>query len=478
MKKTKIVCTIGPSTDDENIMRELMKNGMDVARFNFSHSDHSVHKARFETVCKLREELGVNIATLLDTKGPEVRLKNFKDHKPVTIKDGDTFTLTTREVEGDETICSITFPQLPKDVSVGTRILINDGNIELKALRVDNTDIVCEVIHGGVVSDHKGINVPDVNLSMPYISDADMADLEFGAKMGFDYIAASFVRTGADVIYLRKFTQSLGWFNPRIIAKIENAQGVANIDEILDAADGIMVARGDMGVEIPFEQIPAIQKELIRKAYNAGKNVITATQMLDSMIRNPRPTRAEVADVANAIYDGTDAIMLSGETAAGKYPIEAVTMMGEIAEQTERYLKFEDYRDGKALEGKLNVSAAVGSAAVSMVEHIKAACIVTPTMSGQTARLISNLRPSVPIYGVTPYEWARRKMQLYWGVRPVTGYEEDSTENIISHAMYMVRREELVERGDMVIFTAGDPATNEVTGEGYMTNMLHIIQAK
>ena len=304
MKKTKIVCTIGPSTDDENIMRELMKNGMDVARFNFSHSDHSVHKARFETVCKLREELGVNIATLLDTKGPEVRLKNFKDHKPVTIKDGDTFTLTTREVEGDETICSITFPQLPKDVSVGTRILINDGNIELKALRVDNTDIVCEVIHGGVVSDHKGINVPDVNLSMPYISDADMADLEFGAKMGFDYIAASFVRTGADVIYLRKFTQSLGWFNPRIIAKIENAQGVANIDEILDAADGIMVARGDMGVEIPFEQIPAIQKELIRKAYNAGKNVITATQMLESMITNARPTRAEITDVCYNAFRG------------------------------------------------------------------------------------------------------------------------------------------------------------------------------
>ena len=239
-----------------------------------------------------------------------------------------------------------------------------------------------------------------------------------------------------------------------------------------------MVARGDLGVEVDMEEVPVLQKQFIHKCNVAAKPVITATQMLDSMIRNPRPTRAEASDVANAIIDGTDAIMLSGETAAGKYPIEAVTMMGEIAEQTERYLKFEDYRDGKALEGKLNVSAAVGSAAVSMVEHIKAACIVTPTMSGQTARLISNLRPSVPIYGVTPYEWARRKMQLYWGVRPVTGYEEDSTENIISHAMYMVRREELVERGDMVIFTAGDPATNEVTGEGYMTNMLHIIQAK
>ncbi|MBQ8108290.1 MAG: pyruvate kinase, partial [Ruminococcus sp.] len=272
MRKTKIVCTIGPSTDDEKVLREMMQNGMDVARFNFSHSDHEVHRQRFETIKRLREELGLNIATLMDTKGPEIRLKNFKDHS-VTINDGDTFTLTTREVEGDETICSITFANLPKDISMGTTILINDGVIELKAVKIDSTDIICEVIHGGVVSDHKGINVPGVKLSMPYISDADMADLAFGAKMKFDFIAASFVRTGADVTYLRKFTQSLGWFEPRIIAKIENAEGVENIDEILEAADGIMVARGDMGVEIPFEQIPAIQKELIHKAYNAGKQV-------------------------------------------------------------------------------------------------------------------------------------------------------------------------------------------------------------
>ena len=245
MKKTKIVCTIGPSTDDDNVLREMMKNGMDVARFNFSHSEHEVHQKRFEQVCRLRDELGLNIATLLDTKGPEVRLKSFRQGS-VVIKDGEQFTLTTRDVEGDETICSITFANLPKDVSVGTAILIDDGAIELSAESVNSTDIVCKVIRGGKISDHKGINVPDVNLSMPYISDADMKDLEFGAKMGFDYIAASFVRTGADVIYLRKFTQSLGWFNPRIIAKIENAQGVENIDEILEAADGIMVARGDM----------------------------------------------------------------------------------------------------------------------------------------------------------------------------------------------------------------------------------------
>ena len=283
------------------------------------------------------------------------------------------------------------------------------------------------------------MNVPNVSINLPNLTEKDKGDLLFGIEQDIDFVAASFIRNAEAINEIREFLVANGGEHIDIIAKIEN---------------------------------------IIEKCNHKYKPVITATQMLDSMIRNPRPTRAEVADVANAIYDGTDAIMLSGETAAGKYPIEAVTMMGEIAEQTERYLKFEDYRDGKALEGKLNVSAAVGSAAVSMVEHIKAACIVTPTMSGQTARLISNLRPSVPIYGVTPYEWARRKMQLYWGVRPVTGYEEDSTENIISHAMYMVRREELVERGDMVIFTAGDPATNEVTGEGYMTNMLHIIQAK
>ena len=475
MKKTKIVCTIGPSTDDENIMRELMKNGMDVARFNFSHSDHSVHKARFETVCKLREELGVNIATLLDTKGPEVRLKNFKDHKPVTIKDGDTFTLTTREVEGDETICSITFPQLPKDVSVGTRILINDGNIELKALRVDNTDIVCEVIHGGVVSDHKGINVPDVNLSMPYISDADMADLEFGAKMGFDYIAASFVRTGADVIYLRKFTQSLGWFNPRIIAKIENAQGVANIDEILDAADGIMVARGDMGVEIPFEQIPAIQKELIRKAYNAGKNVITATQMLESMIKNPRPTRAEATDIANAIYDGTTAIMLSGESAAGLYPVEAVKTMSRIAERAEQDI---DYR-GRMQRVKEDrqetpdITTAISYATCSVASDLNAAAIITVTMSGFTANMIARYKPGCQIIGCTLDEKVYRQLNLLWGVKPVMIQKERTTDALFEEAVFKAKQAGLVKAGDTVVITAGVPLG--VVGK---TDMIHVVEVE
>ena len=301
MRKTKIVCTIGPATDDKNIMRELMISGMNVARFNFSHGDYETHEKRFRMVEELRNELDLPIATLLDTKGPEIRLGKFVDDKPVEIFDGDTYVLTTENIPCTNKMGSVSFKNLPKDVGIGTRILINDGVIELVAEKISGCEITCRIIHGGILSNNKGINVPGVHLSMPYLSDRDMNDLEFGAKMRFDFIAASFVRTAADINYLRKFTQSLGWFDVRIIAKIENLDGVENIDEILEAADGIMVARGDMGVEIPFEQIPAIQKTLIHKGYKSGKQVITATQMLESMINNPRPTRAEITDVANAI---------------------------------------------------------------------------------------------------------------------------------------------------------------------------------
>ena len=335
MRKTKIVCTIGPVTQSEEMIKKLMEHGMDVARFNFSHGSYEYHKDCIEKVRKVASELNLPVAAMMDTKGPEVRLGRFVDDKPVEIKNGDIYTLTTEDCLCTDKVGSITFKKLPADVSVGTRILINDGVIELLAEKVTATEIECRVIHGGKLSNNKGINVPGVKLSMPYLSDADMNDLEFAAKMKYDFIAASFVRTAADINYLRKYTQSLGWFDVRIIAKIENLEGVENIDEILEAADGIMVARGDMGVEIPFEQIPAIQKELIHKGYNAGKQVITATQMLESMISNPRPTRAEITDVANAIYDGTSAIMLSGETAAGEYPIEAVSTMALIAETTE-----------------------------------------------------------------------------------------------------------------------------------------------
>lgn len=471
MRKTKIVCTIGPSTDDEKVLREMMQNGMDVARFNFSHSDHEVHRQRFETIKRLREELGLNIATLMDTKGPEIRLKNFKDHS-VTINDGDTFTLTTREVEGDETICSITFANLPKDISMGTTILINDGVIELKAVKIDSTDIICEVIHGGVVSDHKGINVPGVKLSMPYISDADMADLAFGAKMKFDFIAASFVRTGADVTYLRKFTQSLGWFEPRIIAKIENAEGVENIDEILEAADGIMVARGDMGVEIPFEQIPAIQKELIHKAYNAGKQVVTATQMLESMISNPRPTRAEITDVANAIYDGTSAIMLSGETAAGKFPVEAVKTMALIAETTEGDIDYVSRFKKRDDVASPSITDAISHATVTTAHDLKAAAILTVTKSGATARILSKYRPDCPIIGLTTDDISCRHMNMSWGVLPGMIEEMDSTDSLIKRAIEISLEKGYLKKDDLVVITAGVPL-----GMSGTTNLLKVERA-
>ena len=355
MRKTKIVCTIGPATDDENILREMMLAGMNVARFNFSHGDYATHEKRFREIVRLRTELQLPIATMLDTRGPEVRLRKFVDDKPVEIFDGDLYTLTTLDVPCTNEVGSITFPKLPQDVSIGTRILINDGLVELLVEKINKTDIICRVIHGGVLSNNKSINVPGVQLSMPYLSDADMSDLEFGAKMGYDFIAASFVRTSADINYLRKFTHSLGWFNVRIIAKIENLEGVQNIDEILEVSDGIMVARGDMGVEIPFEQIPAIQKELISKGYNAGKQVITATQMLESMISNPRPTRAEITDVANAIYDGTSAIMLSGETAAGQFPVEVVRTMDLIAATTEKNIDYKHAFDIRKEIGRAHV---------------------------------------------------------------------------------------------------------------------------
>lgn len=471
MKKTKIVCTIGPSTDDDDILREMMQSGMDVARFNFSHSDHSVHEKRFRQVCRLRDELGLNIATLLDTKGPEVRLGTFANGKE-TINDGDTFTLTTRDVVGDSTVCSVTFPNLPKDVTLGTAILINDGAIELRAESVNATDIVCRVIRGGVVSDRKGINVPDVNLSMPYISDADMKDLEFGAKMGFDYIAASFVRTGADVIYLRKFTQSLGWFNPRIIAKIENAQGVDNIDEILEAADGIMVARGDMGVEIPFEKIPAIQKRLIRKAYNAGKNVITATQMLESMISNARPTRAEITDVANAIYDGSSAIMLSGETAAGKYPVQAVRTMSRIAETTEGAIDYVGRFKKHIDDTDPTITDAIAHACVTTAHDLKAAAILTVTKGGGTARTLSKFRPNCPIIALTTDETTCHQLNLSWGIEAGLMDEKDNTDDLIRHALDVSLKKGWLNKGDLVVVTAGVPL-----GISGTTNLLKVEKA-
>lgn len=457
MRKTKIVCTIGPATDDENIMRELMLAGMNVARFNFSHGDYATHEKRLRQIERLRKELDLPIATILDTKGPEIRLGKFVDDKPVEIHDGDVYTLTTEDVPCTAEVGSITFKKLPRDVSIGTRILINDGVIELLAEKVTKTDIICRVIHGGTLSNNKGINVPGVKLSMPYLSERDMDDLEFGAKMGFDFIAASFVRSAADINYLRKFTQSLGWYDVRIIAKIENSDGVENIDEILEAADGIMVARGDMGVEIPFEQIPAIQKALIKKGYNAGKQVVTATQMLESMITNPRPTRAEITDVANAIYDGTSAIMLSGETAAGAYPVEAVKTMALIAENTENNIDYKGRFAIRRSNPEGSIAEAIAHATVTTAHDLDASAIITVSLGGQTARLISKYRPCCPIISCTMSEMVCRQMNMSWGVIPYIIDEKNSTDELFAAAVEVAEEHRLVEDGDLVAITAGVP---------------------
>lgn len=461
MRKTKIVCTVGPATDDDSVMKKLMNAGMNVARFNFSHGDYDIHKRRFEQVCRLRDELGLPVATMLDTKGPEIRLRRFVDDKPVEIKDGDTYTLTTRDVPCTDKIGSITFKKLPQDVSVGSKILINDGVIELVAEKITSTDIECRIIHGGILSNNKGINVPGAKLSMPFISEADMNDLEFGAKMKYDFIAASFVRSSADINYLRKYTHSLGWFDVRIIAKIENLEGVENIDEILETADGIMIARGDMGVEIPFEQIPAIQKSLIHKGYNAGKQVITATQMLESMISSPRPTRAEITDVANAIYDGTSAIMLSGETAAGKFPVEAVQTMALIAETTEKNInyrsRFKNRPPADMADMPHAIANAIAHATVTTAHDLNATAIITVTKAGATARLISKYRPEMPIISCTTDEHIRRQMNMSWGVTPIVIAEKTNSDELFMEAAEAAKKAGFVHSGDTVVLTAGVP---------------------
>lgn len=469
MRKTKIICTVGPSTDKPEILENMMRAGMNVARFNFSHGDYQIHETRFQEVVAARKKLGLPVATMLDTKGPEIRLGIFKDHKPVEIASGDEYTLTTRDVPCDNKIASVSFGELPHDVTVGTQILINDGLVSMTVKKISDTDIVCTVQDGGVLSDRKGVNVPGVELSMPYLSERDMSDLEFGAKLGFDYIAASFVRTAADVAYLRKFTNALGWRNVRIIAKIENMDGVRNIDEIIGEADGVMVARGDMGVEIPFEMIPSIQKKIIQRAYRAGKQVITATQMLESMITNPRPTRAEITDVANAIYDGTSAIMLSGETAAGAHPVEAVETMSRIAETTEGQIDYVTHFNNAATEANRRITDAISHATVTTAHDLGAKAIITVTKSGSTARMISKHRPQCMIIGCTTDETVCRQMNLSWGVVPLLCDEKKNTDALFSHAVEVARKNGLVTAGDVVVITAGIPL-----GISGTTNMLKV----
>lgn len=476
MRSTKIICTMGPNTDKKTVMKSLVKNGMNVARFNFSHGDHEEQRERMNLLKNVREELDRPVAILLDTKGPEIRTGLLEGGKKVTLREGSEFILYTEEMTGNETGCCVTYPGLAKDVKPGDRILIDDGLIELKVKQIKSGNIVCHVENGGELGERKGVNVPNVKVKLPAVTEKDIDDILFGIQQDIDFIAASFIRSAKGVKEIRKILKENHAEHISIIAKIENAEGVENIDEIIEASDGIMVARGDLGVEIPAQEVPHIQKMIIKKCNERYVPVITATQMLDSMIRNPRPTRAEVADVANAIYDGTDAVMLSGETAAGKYPVEALKMMNEIAENTEQYVDYEKYIHHRTMYEQSKISSAIGIASVRTARNIGAACIVTPTMSGKTARLISNFRPSMPIYAVTPNEMVQHKMQLYWGVIPLKGYIKDTTENIIVNAMETIKRKHLVKKGQTVVITAGDPATNNTKAEGRVTNMLHVLE--
>ncbi|MBC8609589.1 Pyruvate kinase [uncultured Ruminococcus sp.] len=468
MRKTKIICTMGPANDDEQVLRKLMLEGMDAARFNFSHADHASHKKKFDLVVKLREELGLPIATILDTKGPEIRIGTFKTGK-AELKKGNIFTLTTREVPGDENAVSITYADLPKDIQPGATVLLDDGLIALQVVNVTDTDIICNVLNSGVISNSKGINVPGTRLSMPFVSERDRADIEFGIKVGFDYIAASFTRSAEDILEVRKILDEHHCHHMNIIAKIENAEGVNNIDEIIRVTDGIMVARGDMGVEIPLEEVPVLQKKIIKKAYTAGKQVVTATQMLDSMMKNPRPTRAEATDVANAIYDGTSVIMLSGETAAGQYPVEALQTMVKIAERTEQDIDYIKRLNQMSGIQNVDITNAISHATCTTAHDLGASAIVTVTKSGKTARMISKFRPKYPIIGCTTQEVVYRQLNLSWGVRPLMVEEKNSADELFDHAVDTAEKAGCLNCGDLVVITAGVPL-----GISGTTNMMKV----
>ena len=477
MKKTKIVCTMGPNTSDRNLLRDMILAGMDVARFNFSHGDHEEHEKRIETLKELRDELDLPIAMLLDTKGPEIRTGLLKDGKKVNLETGNEFSLYLTEQEGDGHGTSITYQELSKDVKPGDTILIDDGLIGLTVQRDHSGRDRLSGSQWRRVRTRKGVNVPNVSVGLPDVTDKDKEDILFGIAQGFDFIAASFVRSAECIRTIRSLLKENGGKHMQIIAKIENAEGVENIDAILEEADGIMVARGDLGVEIPADEVPYIQKRIIAKCNEHLKPVITATQMLDSMIRNPRPTRAEAGDVANAIYDGTDAIMLSGETAMGKYPLESVKMMAKIAETTEEHLDYDTHFMKAKNKVSSGISEAVGYAAVSTAIALNADCIITPTFYGQTARLIAHFRPKMPIYGVSPHDRAMRRMQLYWGVYPYKGMMEESSTKIMRNSLKVLKEKGKVKKDDLVVFTAGDAATNDVDGKS-MTNMMNVVVVK
>ena len=467
MRKTKIICTLGPSTDKGDVLRELIANGMNVARFNFSHGSYEEHGGRLANLKALREELGKPVAALLDTKGPEIRLKEFKNGVEM-LEAGQTFTLTTREVEGTKEICSITYKDLPQDVQPGGTIMLDDGLIMLRIEKVTDTDITCTVLNSGKIKTKKGVNVPGVHLSMPYLSQKDREDIIFGIQNGFDFIAASFVRTAQDVYDIRNLLNEYD-SNIRIIAKIENREGVNNIDSILSAADAVMVARGDLGVEIDFTELPGIQKNIIDRSFSFGKPIVTATQMLDSMMVNPRPTRAEISDVANAIYDGTSAIMLSGETAAGAYPVEALKTMSAIAERTENEPHYRDERFKDAAHGQISVSDATAHAACLTARDVNAAAIVTVSESGNTARLLSKYRPTQPIIACVMNEQVQRQLSLSWGITSLLMGPAKSTDELIEMSTALAQKNGYLHNGELAVVTAGVPV-----GVSGTTNMIKI----
>ena len=469
MRKTKIICTIGPASENEEILKELMLAGMNVARFNFSHGTHEEQKLKLAKVIKVSNELNLPVATLLDTKGPEIRLCDFEGGS-AELESGQLFILTTEDILGTKEKASITYKNLKNDILVGSTVLIDDGKIEMTVEKIEEKEIHCRVVNGGKVSNHKGINAPGAILSMPYISDVDRADIEFCAQMGYDFLAASFVRSKEDVLAVRKILDENN-SKAQIIAKIENMQGIENLDEILEVSDGIMVARGDMGVEVPLEEVPVLQKMMIKKAVALGKHVITATQMLESMITNPRPTRAETADVANAIYDGTTAIMLSGESAAGAYPVEAVKTMARIAERTEEDIDYKGRLQKMDMNGKYDITTAISHATCTTAMDLGAAAIITVTMSGFTANMISRYKPGCPIIGCSVNPRVCRQLSLAWGVQPLLMRKEETAEDLFEDAARLATKAGYIKSGDVAVLTAGVPL-----GVSGNTNMIRVIE--
>ena len=470
-KRTKIVCTMGPATESDDVLRELIKNGMNVARFNFSHGSHAYHRENMDRVRRISEELGIPVAIMLDTKGPEVRTGLLEGGQKVTVNTGDQIIVTaqptTEDWHGNAHHISLDYLNLPKEVEKGSIILIDDGLVGLEVDHVEGNDMHCTVTNGGEIGEKKGVNVPNVEIGLPSVTEQDIADIMFGCELGIDAISASFIRNAAAVDEIRKLCADNGLRNVYIFPKIESALGVKNFDEILAASDGCMVARGDLGVEIPAQEVPHIQKIIIKKCAQSYKPVITATQMLDSMIRNPRPTRAEVNDVANAIYDGTDCVMLSGETAAGKYPVEAVKMMASICKETEKYLP--ERREYHDRGGMRNVNSAIGLAAAEVADRVNAKCIICPTHSGRTSRLISNFRPRIPIVAMSPSNHAIRKTCFQWGVDAYKTTEQGSLSATCYNALTVAKEHGVVDTGDLVVVTAGDPQTSPSQGD-YITS--------